>query len=36
MIVNRAMIRERRRGGQLVLQSGRVVRIGRAFRSRLT
>ena len=36
MIVNRARIRERRRGGQLVLQSGRVVRIGRAFRSRLT
>jgi DNA-binding LytR/AlgR family response regulator len=35
MIVNRARIRERRRGGQLVLQSGRVVRIGRAFRSRL-
>jgi hypothetical protein len=35
MIVNRAMIREQRRGGQLVLQSGRVVRIGRAFRSRL-
>lgn len=36
MIVNRARIRERRRGGQLVLQSGRVVRIGRVFRSRLT
>ncbi len=36
MIVNRASIRERRRGWQLVLQSGRVVRIGRAFRSRLT
>jgi len=36
MIVNRAMICERRRGGRLVLQSGRVVRIGRAFRSRLT
>lgn len=35
MIVNRARICERRRGGQLVLQSGRVVRIGRAFRSRL-
>ena len=36
MIVNRSRIRERRRGGQLVLQSGRIVRIGRAFRSRLT
>jgi hypothetical protein len=36
VIVNRARIRERRRGGQLVLQSGRIVRIGRAFRSRLT
>ena len=36
MIVNRVRIRERRRGGQLLLQSGRVVRIGRAFRSRLT
>jgi hypothetical protein len=34
MIVNRARICERRRGWQLVLQSGRVVRIGRAFRSR--
>jgi hypothetical protein len=36
MIVNRTRIRERRRGWQLVLESGRVVRIGRAFRSRLT
>ncbi|HET9444973.1 MAG TPA: LytTR family DNA-binding domain-containing protein [Steroidobacteraceae bacterium] len=36
VIVNRARIRERRRGGQVVLQSGRIVRIGRAFRSRLT
>lgn len=36
MIVNRGRIRERRRGGQLVLQSGRIVRIGRAFRSHLT
>jgi hypothetical protein len=36
VVVNRARIRERRRGGQLVLQSGRIVRIGRAFRSRLT
>jgi hypothetical protein len=36
VIVNRARIRERRRGGQLVLQSGRIVRIGRAFRSRLS
>ena len=34
-IVNREMIRERRRGGLLVLQSGRIVRIGRAFRDRL-
>ena len=30
-IVNRAMIRERRRGGVLVLRSGRIVRISRAF-----
>jgi hypothetical protein len=36
VIINRARIRERRRGGELVLQSGRVVRIGRAFRGRLT
>jgi DNA-binding LytR/AlgR family response regulator len=36
VIVNRGRIRERRRGGQLVLQSGRIVRIGRAFRGRLT
>jgi DNA-binding LytR/AlgR family response regulator len=35
-IVNRNRIREQRRGGQLVLQSGRTVRIGRAFRNRLT
>jgi hypothetical protein len=35
VIVNRGRIRERRRGGQLVLQSGRIVRIGRAFRGRL-
>lgn len=34
-IVNRGMIRERRRGGVLVLRSGRTVRIGRAFRDRL-
>lgn len=34
-IVNRGLIRERRRGGVLVLQSGRTVRIGRAFRDRL-
>jgi hypothetical protein len=36
VVINRARIRERRSGGQLVLQSGRVVRIGRAFRGRLT
>lgn len=34
-IVNRGMIRERQRGGLLVLRSGRTVRIGRAFRDRL-
>jgi hypothetical protein len=34
-IVNRSMIRERRRSGMLVLRSGRTVRIGRAFRDRL-
>jgi DNA-binding LytR/AlgR family response regulator len=31
IIVNRAMIRERRGGGVLVLRSGRVVRMSRAF-----
>lgn len=34
-IVNRAKIRERRRGGVLVLSSGRVVRVSRAFAQRL-
>ena len=31
IIVNRAMIRERRRGGVLVLCSGRTVRVSRSF-----
>ena len=34
-IVNRAMIRERRPGGVLVLHSGRTVRVSRAFSNRL-
>ena len=34
-IVNRAMIRERRRGGVLVMRSGRTVRISRAFADRV-
>jgi len=34
-IVNRAKIRERRRGGVLVLSSGRTVRISRAFADRV-
>jgi hypothetical protein len=34
-IVNRAMIRERRGGGVLVLRSGRMVRISRAFARQL-
>lgn len=34
-IVNRAMIRERRRGGVLVLNSGRTVRVSRAFAGRI-
>lgn len=34
-IVNRAMIREKRGGGVLVLRSGRVVRISRAFARQL-
>lgn len=35
IIVNRAKIRERRRGGVLVLNSGRTVRVSRAFSDRL-
>jgi hypothetical protein len=35
VIVNRAKIRERRRGGVLVLSSGRTVRISRAFADRV-
>lgn len=35
-IVNRAMIRERRSGGVLVLQSGRTVRVSRGFTHRLS
>lgn len=35
VIVNRSRIQERRSGGLLMLQSGRAVRIGRAFRDRL-
>ncbi len=35
MIVNRAMIRERRSGGVLVLRSGRTVRVSRGFTHRL-
>jgi DNA-binding LytR/AlgR family response regulator len=35
IIVNRSKIRERRRGGVLVLSSGRTVRISRAFADRL-
>jgi DNA-binding LytR/AlgR family response regulator len=35
IIVNRAKIRERRRGGVLVLSSGRTVRVSRAFSERL-
>lgn len=35
VIVNRAKIRERRRGGVLVLSSGRTVRISRAFANRI-
>ena len=35
-IVNRELIKERRRGGVLVLQSGLTVSIGRAFRDRLS
>lgn len=35
IIVNRAMIRERRGGGVLVLNSGRVVRVSRAFARQL-
>ena len=35
IIVNRAKIRERRRGGILVLRSGRTVRVSRAFSDRL-
>jgi DNA-binding LytR/AlgR family response regulator len=31
IIVNRAMIRERRAGGLLVLSSGRTVRVSRGF-----
>lgn len=34
-IVNRSKIRERRRGGVLVLSSGRTVRISRAFTDRI-
>ncbi len=34
-IVNRAKIRERRRGGVLVLHSGRTVRVSRAFADRV-
>lgn len=34
-IVNRAMIRERRSGGVLVLGSGRIVRVSRAFAERV-
>ncbi len=34
-IVNRAKIRERRRGGVLVLNSGRMVRVSRAFADRV-
>ena len=34
-IVNRAMIRERRPGGVLVMQSGRTVRVSRAFAHRV-
>ncbi|HEU4781067.1 MAG TPA: LytTR family DNA-binding domain-containing protein [Steroidobacteraceae bacterium] len=36
MIVNRNKIRERRRGGVLVLSSGRTVRVSRAFADRLS
>lgn len=35
IIVNRSKIRERRRGGVLVLNSGRMVRVSRAFADRL-
>jgi hypothetical protein len=35
MIVNRHMIKERRPGGVLVLQSGRMVNVSRAYRDRL-
>jgi hypothetical protein len=35
IIVNRAKIRERRRGGLLVLNSGRVVRMSRGFADRV-
>lgn len=35
VIVNRAMIRERRGGGVLVLRSGRMVRVSRAFARQL-
>ena len=35
IIVNRAQIRERRRGGVLVLRSGRTVKVSRAFADRL-
>lgn len=34
-IVNRAMIRERRAGGVLVMRSGRTVRVSRAFAERV-
>lgn len=35
IIVNRALIRERRQGGVLVLRSGRTVKVSRAFADRL-
>jgi hypothetical protein len=35
IIVNRALIRERRHGGVLVLHSGRTVKVSRAFADRL-
>jgi DNA-binding LytR/AlgR family response regulator len=35
VIVNRRKIRERRNGGVLVLDSGRTVRVSRAFAGRL-
>jgi len=34
-IVNRQLIRERRPGGVLVLQSGRTVTVSRAYRGQL-